>query len=114
MNRRSGVVLAALALLAGACASTSTFPPDGGLLRNAQDTPMQFVTEAGVAGAPDTCVSPLIDPRDQTRVALVRSGSVRGARRGDYAVPGDRYGVTSGALLRIDCGTGRALGIVAK
>ena len=101
-----------LPLIAAACASTSTFTPDPANLRMAQDAPAQFVTEDGTPPPADSCRSPLIDPRDQTRLRLVRSGSVGGAHQGDYEVPEGRYGVRTGELLRIDCASGQALGIV--
>lgn len=113
MNRLTTAAVL-LPLVAGACASTSTFPADGGDLRFAQDTPVHFVTVEGAAGVANTCASPLIDPRDQTRLRLVRSGSVGESHRGDYAVEDGRYGVRPGELLRIDCGSGQPLGIVAN
>lgn len=111
MNRRMAVAVL-MPLLAGACATTSTFPVDSRDMRLAQEAPVHFVTVDGAAGVANACVSPLVDPRDQTRLRLVRSGSVGASHRGDYAVEGGRYGVRAGELLRIDCGTGQALGIV--
>ncbi|HSK20811.1 MAG TPA: hypothetical protein VK912_16780 [Longimicrobiales bacterium] len=101
-----------LPFLAAACVSTSTFTPNPANLRMAQDAPAQFVTEDGGPPPEDSCTSPLIDPRDQTRLRLVRSGAVGATQQGDYEVTGGRYGVRPGELLRIDCSTGQALGIV--
>lgn len=101
-----------LPIALAACASTSTFSTDPGAVRPAENTPVHFVTEEGVAGVADMCRSPLVDPRDQTRLRLVRSGSIGASYQGDYSVSGGRYGVLPGELLRIDCGTGQALGIV--
>lgn len=103
-----------LLLLVAACASTSTFPLNAGALRAAQDLPVHFVTEDGEAGVSDGCRSPLLDPRDQTRIRMLRSGAVGSTHQGDYEVPEGRYGVGPGQLLRIECGTGQALGIVAN
>jgi hypothetical protein len=103
-----------LPLIIAACASTSTFSAHESELRPAEDTPVQFVTEEDSALVEDSCRSPLIDPRDQTRLRLVRSGAVGARHQGDYAVPAGRYGVRTGELLRIDCGSGQALGIVAN
>ena len=112
MRCRQVVPVVLLPLIAAACVSTSTFTPDPANLRMAQDAPAQFVTEDGGPPPADACRSPLIDPRDQTRLRLVRSGSVGAAHQGDYEVPQGRYGVRAGELLRVDCSTGQALGIV--
>ena len=60
----------------------------------------------------DSCRSPLIDPRDQTQIRIVRSGGSGGGHRGDYEVPAGRYGVGENELLRIECSSGEPLGIV--
>jgi hypothetical protein len=91
-----------------ACAARGTASSD---VRPADDTPISFITEDGVP--PDNeCRSPLVDPRDQTRLRLVRSTAIGSLNRGDYQVPRGRYGVADGELLRIDCETGQAIGIV--
>lgn len=76
--------------------------------RPATDAPGQFVLTGGALNPNGACQSPLFDPRDQTRVTLVRSD--RGT--GDYQVPDGKYGVGPGELLRVDCTTGRAVGVV--
>ncbi|MBR9990135.1 MAG: hypothetical protein KFH98_10285 [Gemmatimonadetes bacterium] len=103
-----------LPLMVAACASTSTFPLNASALRVAQDLPVHFITEDGDVGVADGCRSPLVDPRDQTRIRMLRSGAVGSAHHGDYEVPEGRYGVGRGELLRIECATGQALGIVAN
>ena len=55
------------------------------------------------------CVSPMVDPRDGTEVRFVFSTSY-----GDYEVPAGRYGAGAGDLLRLDCNTGRVIGIVRR
>ena len=52
--------------------------------------------------------NPMIDPRDGTRIVLVRSSEGRGY----YRVPVGRYGVHPGELLLLECGTGRVIGVV--
>jgi hypothetical protein len=96
------------------CVSTGTFATGQEGLRPAVDPPERFVTEDGTHAAPGTCRSPLIDPRDQTRLRLVRSGRIDSNEQGDYDVSAGQYGVRSGELLRIDCGSGRAIGIVGR
>lgn len=56
------------------------------------------------------CLSPMLDPRDGTELRLQRSGT----ERGDYAVPGSRYGVGPRELLQLTCNTGAPLGIVDR
>ena len=78
-------------------------------LRPAQDAPEAFVTESGQPPA-SGCRSPLVDPRDETRIRLLRSD----AGRGDYLVPDGRYGVRPDEALRVDCPTGRVVGVVPR
>ena len=104
--------LLAVLLVAG-CSSTH---PSGGkeLMRDAIDVPTHFLvlTPRGTAvePVPGSCKNPLIDPRDQTKIVLVRSSEDRGY----YRVPPGRYGVGGGELLLVECGTGRVMGIVKR
>ena len=79
----------------------------------ARDLPDHFLvglpsgsTAEPVAG--EGCRNPMVDPRDGSLLRLVRSAEARG----DYQVPGNRYGVGAGQLLRLNCATGVALGVV--
>lgn len=56
------------------------------------------------------CLSPLHDPRDDTRLIIRRSDN----GVGDYEVATGKYGVQAGELLRLECNTGEALGIVRR
>lgn len=58
----------------------------------------------------EDCRSPMIDPGDSTKIILFRSFD----GRGDYEVPDGKYGVQKGQILRLDCGTGRVVGIFKK
>lgn len=87
--------------------------------RPARDLPEQFVIDTSVIPVPLSpeagCVTRLLDPRDGTRLTLVRSTRRTASPEflGDYAVdPAGRYGGTTESLLRVDCMTGRAMGIV--
>ncbi|HJP56539.1 MAG TPA: hypothetical protein VJ847_05860 [Gemmatimonadales bacterium] len=108
---------AALAAILTACAlGQGNFPADTAA-RTAEDVPARFEPMApAMRVAPsDTisgggCNSPLRDPRDGTALRLERAITPRG----DYAVPAGRYGVGPGELLRVDCNTGRAIGIVRR
>jgi hypothetical protein len=101
---------AVFALLLAACA-TAGDGDDEPDVRAAEDTPPQFVTEDGVAPRQE-CRTPLVDPRDQTRLRLVRSIPFGTSYRGDYEVPLGKYGVGQNELLRVECETGQIVGIV--
>lgn len=60
--------------------------------------------------AHEGCHSPMVDPRDGTRITLIRSSE----GMGDYEVAEGRYGVTKGHLLRLDCSNGRVMGVVKR
>lgn len=102
-------LLPTLALLAG-CASPRL---DATALRDTPDhfvvgTPQGSATTEPVAEA--GCRNPMVDPRDGTRLTLTRSAD----GRGDYEVPRGRYGVPPRHLLRLDCASGRPLGVVQR
>ena len=75
------------------------------------DTPDRFLVLEVATGATSepsgpACSNPLVDPRNQTRLTLIRST----AGHGDYQPDKLSYGLSGGQLLRIDCNTGRPLG----
>lgn len=82
----------------------------------AKDTPEHFMvgrTQGFAMTQPEAdgdCRSPMIDPRDSTKITLFRSFE----GRGDYEVPPGSYGVEKGHILRLDCATGRVIGIFKK
>lgn len=76
--------------------------------RPASDTPDQFLRQDGQPNVSTACLNPLVDPRDKTRVQMVRSAS----GQADYRAPAGKYGLDGNELLRIDCTTGRAVGVV--
>lgn len=112
MNTLAARVFLLAALGLGGCATERTLLPD-----QPRDLPDHFVV--GQHDGPETteptpggaCRNPMVDPRDGTRLILFESSS---DGRGLYEVPPGRYGVGEGRLLQIDCGTGRALGIVRR
>ncbi len=105
-----------VSLLLGACAlGGGSMYPESAPARTARDVPDRFVTADMPAGATasDTlpgsgCRNPLVDPRDGTRLTLMAST----ARVGDYDVPVGRYGVGARERLRVECNTGRIVGVV--
>jgi hypothetical protein len=50
------------------------------------------------------------DPRDGREIRSVYSTSWYG----DYEIPVGRYGSVSGELLRVECNTGRVIGLVRR
>lgn len=114
--RRNQVILVLVSLwwVAGCSIGLSG---GGTVVRDAEDVPNHFepknpdhriLPADTIAGS--GCLNPMVDPRDGTEVGMLRS--VQGAA--DYAVPGRMYGVGAGELLRIECNTGRVLGIVRR
>jgi len=107
----AGGLSAAAALLTG-CASSPHAWNRNLPIQPAVDVPTHFLVQA-LGGkteepAPGPCHNPMIDPRDATRIVLVRSSEGRGY----YRVPAGRYGVHPGELLMLECGTGRVIGVV--
>ena len=139
-----GALLAALLPLLGGCwrrAAESSGPRWLETGRTARELPVMFLADttnrASRTSPDEACTVRLRDPRDSTRLRLVRSQRVGGDQtpntarsttpdvapspptahrdfRGDYAVdPPGRYGVGPGELLRLSCISGQALGIVS-
>ncbi len=92
---------------------------DGPIVGVPIDVPDHFMvvrSGLGKAGEPkpgEGCRNPMVDPRDKTMLTLRRSAG----GKGDYWTESDlvgsqKYGVTTRQYLRIDCATGKALGIV--
>lgn len=107
---RTCSIWVAVAAVVAACAST------GGdlsrpVLRRATRVPDAFVMADGKPGdAAPACRTPLYDPSDRAVIRLVRSDK----GQGDYEVPEDRYGVQAGELLRLECGSGRPIGVARR
>ena len=95
---------------AAGCATTSGSAMQKGIIRQAENTPDTFSPDQGISLDENNCYNPMFDNRDNTVVVLVSSAN--GA--GNYRVPEGKYGVEKGELLRIDCKTGIALGIVKE
>lgn len=105
--KRVGIWVFFLASVAG-CASTSW--PTAVDPSAISATPDHFLVVDPVTGAtepsgPD-CRNPMADPRDGTRLTLVRSS----AGFGDYRPDAPRYGLAGNQLLRINCSDGRPIG----
>lgn len=85
------------------------------------DLPDHFVVARSGIGkteeprADGVCRNPMIDPRDRGELTLRRSAGGKGDYGPEGGIRGARtYGLTSQQLLRIDCATGKAIGIVAE
>ncbi len=106
-----------IVLLAGCAFGVGGSFPSDASARSAEDVPLRFEPPdprervmPGDTIAGNGCRSPMVDPRDGTRIVFLRSAD----QRADYAVAGGRYGVTEHELLRLDCNTGTVVGIVER
>ena len=121
MMRRVAVCLTTATLALGACRSSVPAFPGGTMSPAPSNVPAQLIGESaappsGVA-APDSvkyCRNPLFDPTDNTPLTLTGSGTVGGVQQGDYAVPDGKYGLPAGSRLRVNCATGRVLGVINR
>jgi hypothetical protein len=108
-----GSAVAVIVLTAG-CAARRGSSQGESPMRTATDVPEHFMvaTVTGVAepGGGEDCHNPIVDPRDGTRLKLIRSAE----GRGDYEPHPIRYGLQKGELLQVECATGRAVGIVKR
>lgn len=118
-DMRFAVITGFLAWSAACTTGPVAMYPVDSPARAALDLPDQFmigtIEPGGALSEPHRdggCRSPMVDPRDGTRLILVQSGPGADGQVGDYRVPEGRYGVRAGELLRLDCGTGRAIGVV--
>lgn len=106
--------LAAALLASGAGCASGKKGLSGPIVGVPLDVPDHFkvaVSGLGKAKEPkatEGCRNPMVDPRDSTLLELRRSAN----GIGDYYVESPKYGLTSRTLLRVDCATGKALGIV--
>ena len=94
-------------LSCGSMKSSGTF---GSIIRPAENAPETFSPPAGVFLDGNSCKSPMIDTRDGTKIIMVSAED----GTGNYSVPEGKYGVGKGEFLRLDCSTGKVLGIVKK
>ena len=112
----------ALAVVAGATIACVSRSPWTAEVRNAvpvrpaSDVPLRFDPRdrslrirGGDTLAGPGCLSPMIDPRDRAELRFVFSTSY-----GDYEVPPGRYGARANELLRLECNTGRVIGLVPR
>lgn len=107
-----GLALTSLALQA--CATGMASMPGDTTVRELSGLPERFMVLEGdnarVARPDEGCRSPMVDPRDGTRVLLRRSSEARG----DYEAPAGAYGLSPREYLRLDCATGHPLGAVSR
>ena len=118
--RVTGFLAATLALVALQGCASSRGSMEAPVVAEARNLPDHFmVAVTGVAQKEEPksgegCRNPMVDPRNGTALNLMRSKN----GVGDYQVLGSQYeldslyGVDPRHLLRIDCATGKAIGIV--
>ena len=110
------VLAISLGLVSACGASSSSGFPSATPVR-ATDVPVQFEPPSGFGRLSPTdtisggaCLSPMRDPRSGVEIKMVRAAN----GQADYKVPDGHYGVGQHQLLRLDCNTGRPLGIVKE
>lgn len=97
-------------ILLGSCGSLKNSEGSYRIIRQAENTPSQFLPPKGVSLDQNSCKSPMIDSVDGTEIIMVTSTS----GEGNYRVPQGKYGVQKGELLRLNCSNGKVLGIVKE
>ena len=105
-------IAASASLFLASCASTSwPTDADSSVVSDAPDHFLVLEAATGATSEPSgpACRSPMTDPRNGTRLALVRSK----AGFGDYQPDTQRYGLVGNQLLRINCSDGRPVGATA-
>lgn len=110
------VLLALVSLLA--CWGCASHHPSGvaAPLRAPTGVPGHFVVGemTGLGTSEPTagmgCRNPMVDPLSGVRITLVRSSG----GYGDYEVPDGKYEVGKSEVLRVECATGRAIGIYKR
>lgn len=115
-SRRAGALVATVAVVA--CSAGGS-----GSMRSVIESPAPVTApprflppdSAKVIAPADTllgdgCLSPLADPVTGIQIILIRSES----GLGDYLAPSGSYGIRDGQLIRLDCNTGKVLGIVRR
>ena len=100
-------LLGSIGLLAG-CGAVQD--PYLAAVRPASNVPEQFITLPGVELDYSSCKSPMVDPRDGTKISMVSAKDGEGL----YEVPYMKYGTNKGEVLKLDCSTGRVIGIVMR
>jgi hypothetical protein len=112
--------LAVLVLALAGCASSQK-DMSGPVVGVPLDVPDHFkVARSGIGKSEEpkadgVCRNPMVDPRDHGELTLRRSAGGKGDYWPQGGIRGSRtYGLTSQQLLRIDCATGKAIGIVAE
>jgi hypothetical protein len=111
---------AALAVIVLASCASGHNPVEKPVVAEAKDLPDHFmVVASGLAQRSEPkpgegCRNPMVDLRDGTTLNLIRSKDGTGdyqVMNRDYELK-SQYGVDSQHLLRLDCATGKSLGIV--
>lgn len=107
MRRIFSLLITAL-VLSGCSSSSNSFTSEE-VIRKAVDVPVSFQNPE-MDEDNKVCRSPLTDPRTGEQITFLRASWPFA----DFEVPSGRYGVNSGELLRVNCKTGEAVGIVKR
>jgi|SRR5690606_21472841 len=100
----------ALAIVTFISCGPSRTSQASGVVRPVPDAPESFSSPFATSPDDPECQSRLIDPVGQVELILVQSlGEV-----GHYLAPPGKYGMAADELLRIECRTGKLIGVVRK
>lgn len=97
-------------ILTTGCSVFKNSSDNNRIIRQAENTPEKFISANGLSLNGNSCISPMIDPRDETQLIMVSSNN----GMANYRVSPNKYGLKKGELLRVDCKTGVAVGIVKE
>ncbi|MBZ9632253.1 hypothetical protein LB465_15835 [Salegentibacter sp. LM13S] len=107
---KTKIFTAVIVFLLMSCGSMTT-PDSDQIIRQPEDAPANFALANGMNFEENVCKSPMVDPEDGTELIMVRSW---GNGIGDYEVPEGKYGLAKREFLRVNCETGKLIGIVKK
>ena len=103
-------MLLCIICLSGCGSSGPATEADSEILRAPSDAPESFSAVFATPVGSKDCQSRLVDPVDQVELVLIKSFD----GVGDYLVPLGKYRMASDELLRINCRTGKVIGVVKK
>lgn len=107
---RKYLMILCIAALSGCGSSNASTDADQEVLRPPSDAPESFSAVFATPVGSKDCQSRLVDPVDQVELVLIKSFD----GVGDYLVPLGKYRMASDELLRINCRTGKVIGVVKK
>tara|TARA_R110002167_G_scaffold29972_2_gene99457 strand:- start:389 stop:736 length:348 start_codon:yes stop_codon:yes gene_type:complete len=110
LNKILFLLILLLTLMSLGCKANTLGKKNYGVVRQAENAPEMFKAPIGVSLDKSSCKNPMVDPLDGTHIIMVSAKNSKGT----YRVPSNKYGLAKGEFLRLDCQTGKVLGIVKR